>query len=69
MWIFLLDRRFRAEETASEHICSTGDSTEHVLFCLSTADEQEQNTKLSSSESVAGSEDDEMTIDDVDEGS
>ena len=40
---------------------------EQCLFCLSTADGQETNMELSSSESVAGSEDDEMTIDDVDD--
>ena len=38
-----------------------------MLFFLSTADGQERNRGLSSSESADGSEDDEMTIDDVDD--
>jgi hypothetical protein len=43
------------------------DDGEQCLFCLSTADGQDQNLELSSSESVDGSEDDVMTIDDVDD--
>ena len=46
----------------------TEDDKEQCLFCLSTADEQERNRGCkSSSESEDGSEDDEMTIDDVDD--
>ena len=73
----MLDRRRRAEETTDKQICSTSDSSEHVLFCLGTAEEQKEQNKntelssahsvLSSSESVVGSEDEKMTIDDVDD--
>ena len=38
-----------------------------MFFCLSTADGQDPNMELSSSESVDGSEDDVMTSDDVDD--
>ena len=70
----MLDRRRRAEETTSKQICSTSDSSEHVLFCLGTAEEQDKNTELSSSHSVLsssesgdGSEDEAMISDDVDD--
>ena len=62
MW----SRRFK-EGKADRHMRGTVDDGEQCLFCFSTADGQDQNLELSSSESVDGSEDDVMTIDDVDD--
>ena len=59
-------RRFKESKT-NRHMRGTEDDGEQCLFCLSTADGQERNRELSSSESADGSEDDEMTIDDVDD--
>jgi hypothetical protein len=55
------------ESRADRHMRGSVEDGEQCLFCLSTADGQDQNMELSSSESVDGSEDDAMTSDDVDD--